>query len=191
MRQPRPHLLLGLLALSGGACAAGAPANVLGATYRFASSSGESETLGATTDTDIRAWELSYEFLPFLGNGNLALSYLRREDELDVAGSPALQSDIARLQVRWYYGLSDGLAWYLAPGIGYAFSVDEDPSAPGVDYGGSLYYDAEAGLKWYLSDRFGVQGVANYAWLNASGDGATPDSDLRGFSAGAGVFVDF
>ncbi|TAH35481.1 MAG: hypothetical protein EYC70_12545 [Planctomycetota bacterium] len=183
-------LALALLAL-GGACTT-APSNVLGVNYHFASTSSEVKTLGATADTDITALEATYEFLPILQNANIAVSYLRREDEqTNLPGNPTVESDIVRAQLRFYFQLLERVIWYVGPGIGYAFAVDPSPQIPGVEYDGSLYYDAEIGVKWYLLDRLGLSGLLNYSFIDVKGDGATPDSDLEGITFGAGVFIDF
>lgn len=187
----RLGMSLALLALCGGCATVAAPKNALGLNYHFLSAAGEADTAGATMDTAITAWEVTYEFLPFMENANVALSYLRRDDEDDQFGTNAsIISDVFRVQARWYWALVKDVIWYVGPGLGYALP-DEDPTVAGVDYSGSLYYDAEVGAKWYATQQYGVQALLNYAFLNASGDGATPDTDLSGLTVGAGVFVDF
>lgn len=180
-------LLLGAATFSGACTGVPGVGQQIGASYHFESVNGEFDGAGPSADTDITGYELTYEFLPFASNNNLALTYRHREDELQ-AGGGEVESDLVRAQLRWNYVLIGPVHWYIGPGLGYAFAVD---GPAGADYGGSLYYDLEAGARWKVYDQFGVQGLVNWGVLNASGDGATPDADLTGVSFAGGVFWDF
>lgn len=167
-----------------------APQNLVAIDYTFASASGEADTTGApTADTDITGFDVRYEFLPWGDNANVSLAYISREDEFDAPATGQIESDIIRAQVLWHFELYENLTWFLGPGVGLAISVDSN--ARGADYGTSLYYDAETGIRWKLDEQWGIQGGINYSMLNASGDSGTPDTDLSGFSAFGGVYMDF
>lgn len=184
------RLILTALLLAPGACTAvTAPSSALGVNYHFASTGGEADRSGPATDTDISAWEITYELMPFGSNNNIAVSYLRREDDLQHSGE-RFHADIWRAQLRWHYALAGPLTWYVGPGLGFVFSMDHD-GAPNADYSAAWYYDAELGLRCAVWNRFGIQGLLNYGVLKVDGVEGTSHADLTGLTAGAGVYVDF
>lgn len=181
-------LILAVLPLALAACTGvSGPGSRLGANYQFRSTGAEADLPGRNPDTEVSAYDVTYEFLPFGSNNNLAVSWLHRTDDYDNS-TTEINSDIARVQLRWNYTLIGPLTWYLGPGIGYAFSVDGNN---GNDYGGSLYYDGEVGVRWKVYDPIGVQAMVNYSRLNASGDSGAPDADLSALTVGVGAFIDF
>ncbi len=174
------------LLLSAAACTTAMPPdNRFTVDYRFTGFSTEIDRSGAAEDSEVTAWRGTYEFLPFGGNANLALSYVLREDQGDVSRS-TIETDLLLLQVRFYYELLDRARWYVAPGIGYVLSQSDSTNA---SFDEGFAWEAETGLVWALDESWGLSASLNWSLLPA--DSTAGNADLTGFGVAAGIYLDF
>jgi len=169
------------------ACTLATPPAALLAGYGF-SGTGEADFAGGgAPDTDLRGYGLSFEFLPFPPNANLAVSLLFRDDEVQPGSTRTISSNVARVQTRWHHEFGAGLTWYMAPGFGIAFGADDDLGGEYDD--GSWYYDFEVGGRLWLGESIGLTAVANQSWLNLDGKNGTAGVDLAATTIWFGAFV--
>ena len=83
---------------------------------------------------------------------------------------------------------TDELGTYIAPIIGWVFSVD---GRPGTNYDNSFMFGLEGGLRLFLGEAWGLQGGAQWTYYEAKGAGFTPDTDLSGIVFFLGAFISF